>query len=162
MSYLPFDVVRFTVNWFLPERLFSSCVQIGLALRKQETRHSNFSVWQPLKLHSLVCIALTCAFFVSSQGSADSCNSQPSSDLSLDEDRGALQRETERQALIQLEKVRNPPPPTCSHSFFCRQDLTVSVTTFLVCSWRARTSSDPSMTFLPARVHVHESELKWA
>ncbi|XP_064113758.1 voltage-dependent L-type calcium channel subunit beta-2-like isoform X4 [Macrobrachium nipponense] len=43
------------------------------------------------------------------EGSADSNYSQPSSDLSLDEERENLRRETERQALAQLEKARGSP-----------------------------------------------------
>lgn len=40
------------------------------------------------------------------QGSADSNYSQPSSDLSLDEEKESLRREKERQALNQLDKAR--------------------------------------------------------
>lgn len=40
------------------------------------------------------------------QGSADSNYSQPSSELSLDEDKEALRREKEAQALSQLDKAR--------------------------------------------------------
>ncbi|XP_026300371.1 voltage-dependent L-type calcium channel subunit beta-3 isoform X7 [Apis mellifera] len=42
-------------------------------------------------------------------GSADSNYSQPSSDLSLDEEKESLRREKERQALNQLEKARTKP-----------------------------------------------------
>ncbi|XP_044741868.1 voltage-dependent L-type calcium channel subunit beta-2 isoform X3 [Chrysoperla carnea] len=43
------------------------------------------------------------------RGSADSNYSQPSSDLSLDEEKETLRREKERQALNQLEKARGKP-----------------------------------------------------
>ncbi|SPP79487.1 blast:Voltage-dependent L-type calcium channel subunit beta-2 [Drosophila guanche] len=43
------------------------------------------------------------------RGSADSNYSQPSSDLSLDEEKESLRREKERQALSQLEKARSKP-----------------------------------------------------
>ncbi|KAG5683673.1 hypothetical protein PVAND_012940 [Polypedilum vanderplanki] len=43
------------------------------------------------------------------RGSADSNYSQPSSDLSLDEEKESLRREKERQALGQLEKARTKP-----------------------------------------------------
>ncbi|XP_008194393.1 voltage-dependent L-type calcium channel subunit beta-2 isoform X4 [Tribolium castaneum] len=46
---------------------------------------------------------------ISSKGSADSNYSQPSSDLSLDEEKETLRREKERQALSQLEKARTKP-----------------------------------------------------
>ncbi|XP_049964746.1 voltage-dependent L-type calcium channel subunit beta-1 isoform X1 [Schistocerca serialis cubense] len=43
------------------------------------------------------------------QGSAESNYSQPSSDLSLDEEKETLRREKERQALSQLDKARTKP-----------------------------------------------------
>lgn len=52
------------------------------------------------------------------QGSADSNYSQPSSDLSLDEEKESLRREKERQALSQLDKARVSPPRTCIDQFY--------------------------------------------
>ncbi|XP_063860239.1 voltage-dependent L-type calcium channel subunit beta-2-like isoform X5 [Scylla paramamosain] len=49
---------------------------------------------------------IICVSSRNSEGSADSNYSQPSSDLSLDEERENLRRETERQALSQLEKTK--------------------------------------------------------
>ncbi|XP_049830621.1 voltage-dependent L-type calcium channel subunit beta-1 isoform X11 [Schistocerca gregaria] len=46
---------------------------------------------------------------ISSKGSAESNYSQPSSDLSLDEEKETLRREKERQALSQLDKARTKP-----------------------------------------------------
>ncbi len=43
------------------------------------------------------------------QGSAESSFSQRSSDLSLDEEREHFRRDTERQALLQLERARSKP-----------------------------------------------------
>ena len=43
------------------------------------------------------------------QGSGESSYSQRSSDLSLDEEREHFRRDTERQALVQLEKGRSKP-----------------------------------------------------
>lgn len=51
-------------------------------------------------------MAISSSYLLTAQGSADSNFSQPSSDLSLDEEREVLRRETERQALTQLEKAR--------------------------------------------------------
>lgn len=67
------------------------------------------------------------------QGSADSNYSQPSSDLSLDEEKESLRREKERQALNQLEKAR------VSHwSFACSSftslSLSLSIPHFLLSS----------------------------
>lgn len=57
----------------------------------------------------IVHIALNnmmCFVYLVYQGSADSNYSQPSSDLSLDEEKESLRREKERQALSQLDKAR--------------------------------------------------------
>lgn len=51
-------------------------------------------------------IALYYCDIVLLQGSADSNFSHHSSELSLDEDKEAVRRETERHALAQLEKAR--------------------------------------------------------
>ncbi|XP_071634466.1 voltage-dependent L-type calcium channel subunit beta-3 isoform X5 [Temnothorax longispinosus] len=54
-------------------------------------------------------VASTSANLTNNPGSADSNYSQPSSDLSLDEEKESLRREKERQALNQLEKARSKP-----------------------------------------------------
>jgi voltage-dependent calcium channel beta-2 len=46
---------------------------------------------------------------LSRYGSGDSLCSQRSSELSLDEEREHFRRDTERQALLQLEKARTKP-----------------------------------------------------
>ncbi|XP_043514740.1 voltage-dependent L-type calcium channel subunit beta-1 isoform X6 [Frieseomelitta varia] len=53
--------------------------------------------------------AASTSAFTNNPGSADSNYSQPSSDLSLDEEKESLRREKERQALNQLEKARTKP-----------------------------------------------------
>lgn len=53
-----------------------------------------------------IFIKLNFIFHSIQQGSADSNYSQPSSDLSLDEEKESIRREKERQALSQLEKAR--------------------------------------------------------
>jgi voltage-dependent calcium channel beta-2 len=52
--------------------------------------------------------------FLNLQGSADSNYSQPSSDLSLDEEKETLRREKERQALNQLDKARVSGASVCA------------------------------------------------
>ncbi|XP_043682068.1 voltage-dependent L-type calcium channel subunit beta-3 isoform X5 [Vespula pensylvanica] len=54
-------------------------------------------------------IAASTSALANKPGSADSNYSQPSSDLSLDEEKENLRREKERQALNQLEKARTKP-----------------------------------------------------
>ncbi|XP_035727663.1 voltage-dependent L-type calcium channel subunit beta-3-like isoform X2 [Vespa mandarinia] len=54
-------------------------------------------------------IAASTSALPNKPGSADSNYSQPSSDLSLDEEKENLRREKERQALNQLEKARTKP-----------------------------------------------------
>nr|XP_053628580.1 voltage-dependent L-type calcium channel subunit beta-2-like [Cherax quadricarinatus] len=54
-------------------------------------------------------VLMICGHVYALTGSADSNYSQPSSDLSLDEERENLRRETERQALSQLDKARTKP-----------------------------------------------------
>lgn len=81
------------------------------------------------------------------QGSADSNYSQPSSDLSLDEEKESLRREKERQALNQLEKAR------VSHwSFACSSFTPLSLSFFLSLSLTfsfllSLSTSSPSLFF---------------
>lgn len=67
-----------------------------MASRRQPHLHRHNTTYKP-------------PFMRNRRGSADSNYSQPSSDLSLDEEKESLRREKERQALGQLEKARNKP-----------------------------------------------------
>lgn len=63
---------------------------------------SNLRYRSSICKYIFMCIDVVVLF----QGSADSNYSQPSSELSLDEDKEALRREKEAQALSQLDKAR--------------------------------------------------------
>lgn len=76
------------------------------------------------------------------QGSADSNYSQPSSDLSLDEEKESLRREKERQALNQLEKAR------VSHwSFACSSFTSLSLSLSLSLTFSFLLSPSPEFVF---------------
>lgn len=76
------------------------------------------------------------------QGSADSNYSQPSSDLSLDEEKESLRREKERQALNQLEKAR------VSHwSFACSSFTSLSLSLSLSLTFSFLLSPPPEFVF---------------
>lgn len=68
-------------------------------------------VWEKLRNHEPIDMQMRELLEIADieEGSADSNYSQPSSDLSLDEEKETLRREKERQALSQLEKARSKP-----------------------------------------------------
>lgn len=78
-------------------------------------------------LFVFVVAAFSFISFLSIQGSADSNYSQPSSDLSLDEEKESLRREKERQALGQLEKAR------VSFSYYIYHLMTFPFLDFIRC-----------------------------
>lgn len=68
-----------------------------------------------------------CIGFLDLQGSADSNYSQPSSDLSLDEEKETLRREKERQALNQLDKARVSEAKASAQRVLCNYMLCVDL-----------------------------------
>ncbi|XP_039262037.1 voltage-dependent L-type calcium channel subunit beta-2-like isoform X1 [Styela clava] len=80
-----------------------SPVSKGTGARRKDLIHSSTV---PTQVSPLASGGLPRQSSLVRQGSADSYNSRPSdSDISLEEDKEALKRETERQALAQLEKA---------------------------------------------------------
>ncbi|XP_025161477.1 voltage-dependent L-type calcium channel subunit beta-1 isoform X7 [Harpegnathos saltator] len=78
----------------------------GRDIREGQDRHYRDDY--PEYDHHSTAAASTSAL-TNNLGSADSNYSQPSSDLSLDEEKESLRREKEKQALNQLEKARTKP-----------------------------------------------------
>lgn len=91
----------------LPRDFLSQIFDLIVKLKKN---HTNFLIVlaniMMLRVECLKLIVFVLFVFEILQGSADSNYSQPSSDLSLDEEKESLRREKERQALTQLEKAR--------------------------------------------------------
>lgn len=72
---------------------------------------------------------LICAIIIF-QGSADSNYSQPSSELSLDEEKESDRRKAEAQALLQLDKAR----VSSTNVFYCYKCVLISVYFVYLCS----------------------------